>query len=114
MEIQINDVYWLRSDERNLILARKRITQSGDNAGRESWEHVGYYTSLSGLVKGMLDQGVRDSKAKSLMELEQDYRETCTALYGLCAEIDKYKDLLLAGGDNDGQDDPDNGREWQW
>lgn len=98
MEIQINDTYWLRSDERNFILSRKRITQNGPNAGQEVWENMQYYTTMSGLVKGMLDQGIRDSTAKSIMELEKDYREACTALHGLCVAMDKYKGLLLAGG----------------
>ena len=73
MEIQINDTYWLRSDERNLILARKRVTQNGENAGQESWENLQYYTSLPGFAKGVLDQGVRDSEAKDLLELVRDY-----------------------------------------
>ena len=41
MEIAIDEQYWLRSDERNFILARKRITQEGENAGQEqSWNEI--------------------------------------------------------------------------
>ena len=88
MEIAIDEQYWLRSDERNFILARKRITQEGENAGQESWENVGHYTSLSGLVKGCLDRQLRGSKANTLAELDRDYQASYTALKRLYGELD--------------------------
>lgn len=89
MEIQINDTYWLRSDERNLILARKRVTQNGENAGQESWENLQYYTSLPGFLKGALDQGIRDSEAKNLLELVRDYEANLSALRRLYQELEE-------------------------
>lgn len=112
MEIQIDDTYWLRSDERNLILARKRVTQNGENAGQESWENLQYYTSLPGFAKGALDQGVRDSEAKDLLRLVKDYEVTVAALQQLyrdleerikasCKEEAKHEHLSKADGDTD-------------
>lgn len=98
MEIQIDGQYWLRSDERNLILSRKRITKEGLNAGQESWENVGYYTTLSGFMKGCLDQQIRVSDADTLAKLERDYKAGYTALQKVCRELDEYlKDLLKKG-----------------
>ena len=95
IETQINDTFWLRSDERNFIIARKRITQNGENAGAENWENVGYYTSLPGLAKGLLDLDIRLSDANTFEELLCDYRATVSALQALYRELDQYKKLLL-------------------
>lgn len=89
MDVPIIRDWWLRSDERNLILARKRVTQSGSNAGQEIWENLQYYTSLPGFAKGVLDQGVRDSEAKDLLELVRDYEDSVSALQRLYQELEE-------------------------
>jgi hypothetical protein len=72
MEILINKKYRLTSDSYNYML-EKSFT-AGDKskkAGEIGWKTIGYYSTISAALKGLLDKVCKSSKAKSIEDLER-------------------------------------------
>lgn len=69
IDIKIDDEYLLQSDERNIILVKKSIAQSGKNAGKEMLINVGYYGNIQSALKYYKKIKKNTSNAKSFEEL---------------------------------------------
>lgn len=54
MELQINLEYRVRTDEYNIFLEKRRISQKGKTAGQEAWDIVGYYPDIEWALREML------------------------------------------------------------
>lgn len=61
--LKINEKYYLDSDSLQYILIKKSIVQKKDskNYGKEIFENVGYYGTLEGLKKALLEKEIKDN-----------------------------------------------------
>lgn len=89
MLIKLDDVYYLGSDERNYIIKKKNITQSGVNAGKEYFTDIAFALSLEHLLNIYLNLCVKQSDATSFSELVADI-----------LEIKKHINLILQDIEN--------------
>ena len=57
--IQLVDNWFIGTDGKNIILLKRRVVTdttkaNANNLGKETFETIGYYSSLSGLASGLL------------------------------------------------------------
>jgi len=74
----IDEDYKLVSDQYNWTLQKRRVIQSGENAGREDWDNISYHASIKQALVSYLERSLRMSDAESLKEL-QDISKSCEA-----------------------------------
>jgi hypothetical protein len=80
----------ITSDEQNFILQQSRIVkESKDKSiiGSERLIDIGYYTTLDGLLMGVMKHELRRSEAKTIQEL-------LDAITSVKASIDEIRDSL--------------------
>ena len=72
----------IESDALNVTLSRKRTRKSKDGNSFEEWEVEGYYSSVPNALKGMVNQGIRETGLR-------DMRVIVTEIEKLNQKIDK-------------------------
>jgi hypothetical protein len=75
MNIRIDNDYKLTSDERNVILTKISIGQSGKSKGKEVESNVGYYGNIEHALNDYLRIKINTSQATSINELKAEIRE---------------------------------------
>ena len=75
MNIRIDNDYKLTSDDRNVILTKVSIGQSGKSKGKEVESNVGYYGTIEQALNGYLRIKTNTSEAMSISELKAEIRE---------------------------------------
>lgn len=75
MNIRIDNDYKLTSDDRNVILAKVSIGQSGKSEGEEIEKNIGYYGTIEQALNGYLRIQINTSEAMSISELKAEIRE---------------------------------------
>ena len=75
MNIRIDDDYKLTSDERNIMLTKVQIGQSGKSEGKEVETNVGYYGSIEHALNDYLRVKINTSAATSINELKAEIKE---------------------------------------
>lgn len=75
MNIRIDNDYKLTSDDRNVILTKVSIGQSGKSKGKEVETNIGYYGSIEHALNDYLRVKVNTSEAMSISELKAEIRE---------------------------------------
>lgn len=75
MNIRIDKDYKLTSDERNVILTKISIGQSGKSKGKEVESNVGYYGTIEHALNDYLRIKINTSQATSINELKAEIRE---------------------------------------
>ena len=83
MNIRIDDNYKLTSDERNVILTRVTIGQSGKSEGEEIEKNIGYYGNIEHALSDYLKIKINTSEATSINELKAEIREVKKTIQGL-------------------------------
>lgn len=82
MNVQVNANYKLTSDERNIIVNRRHMTdptkapnwakreaEGADPTPKETWREVAYYPRIESALNWIVDQQVRDSDADNTAQL---------------------------------------------
>jgi hypothetical protein len=75
VNIRIDNDYKLTSDERNVILTKISIGQSGKSKGKEVESNVGYYGTIEHALNDYLRIKINTSQATSINELKAEIRE---------------------------------------
>ena len=75
MEIKLHDDYRLTSDRYQYILQERRISQKGENIGKEYWGNIGYYSNLQIALDDYVDKRVKLSDVKSITEIINHLKE---------------------------------------
>ena len=75
MDIRIDNDYKLTSDERNVILTKVQISQSGKSKGQEVYTNIGYYGNIEHALNDYLRVKINTSQATSINELKAEIRE---------------------------------------
>lgn len=75
MNIRIDNDYKLTSDDRNVILTKVQIVQSGKTKGEEVYSNVGYYSNVERALNDYLRVKINTSQATSINELKAEIRK---------------------------------------
>lgn len=78
--IKINDNWQIDTDQYNVILQRRRVSEKGKNPGTERWENIGYFGSFKHALCELVEQDIK--AAESLREVVD--------------RVDKLKDEIMA------------------
>ncbi len=74
--VLIGKKYKLESDSLNVILSKKVTrTRKADKTKYEDWEHVGYYSTVSAALHGMVDFEIRETSLKEFKIVVQKQEE---------------------------------------
>lgn len=73
MKVHIEGNLYLESDELQFMIKEYSTIRSGENAGKEIGNTIGYYTSLSSVIKALMRMKLHDSTATNLRELLDDW-----------------------------------------
>ena len=70
MQLLINADYQIISDSKQFIL-QKRTVQGTEakNPGTEVWNNIGYYQTLTGVVKDAVHHGLKTSQLEDVQEM---------------------------------------------
>lgn len=69
LNIQLNEKYFINSDERNYILVKKRIATQGKNKGKEILVNVGYFGNVEHLLKRLVENEIKESDITELKQI---------------------------------------------
>ena len=88
MLIPINGKYRLKSDDRNVVVERKHVTdptkapnwkqreaEGADPTPKVAWREVSYHATVPQAIQWLGEQAVRDSDAGTLQELLEEIRK---------------------------------------
>lgn len=75
MDIQINNEYWLGSDEYQYILRRKIVVQEGKTKGKVKNKNVAYCSTLESVIRKWADADLRACEASSFSEVIERIQE---------------------------------------
>lgn len=86
--IIINEDYRIKADSQNFILCKKRIVddKKSKDFGKEVWDNVGYYGTISNALGGFVKKATRDFVSK---EKKQDIRDVIKEVDRLDKIIEK-------------------------
>lgn len=89
IRIEIGDRYVVTSDQFQFILRERKFAKSGNDAGKEYLDTVGYYPKLSQLVSGLLHHSILTGDA--------------TAFESLTVQVERVAEQCQAAFCNDGR-----------
>ncbi|MGL5328860.1 MAG: hypothetical protein ACRDD7_06300 [Peptostreptococcaceae bacterium] len=69
--VMIDGTYYVRLEDRNFVLCKTRVTKSGNNAGTEVEDVVGYYTSIEGVFNRYLKEQIVNRSEGLMMDLKE-------------------------------------------
>ena len=68
MILPLTDDYRLESDPRCWQAQKRRVVQTGENAGSVHWDTIGYYPRIGQAAVGIAEYDLRCSDAQTLAE----------------------------------------------
>jgi len=76
MDIQIDDTYFITSDERNIILNKTTVAgETCKDAGERRYQPVSFHNTLASALKSFRERKIKLSEAKTLDELLMEVRD---------------------------------------
>lgn len=84
--VNIDESYYVKLEDRNLTLCKKRISKGEKTAGQEMEDVIGYFDSFEGVFKRYFKEEVvsrsvgKDMELKEFMELIKGIKEDITAI----------------------------------
>ncbi|MEL5329777.1 DUF5405 family protein [Serratia ureilytica] len=75
LRIPVGKDWVITSDVHQFILNKKKLVKTGDKAGEEWLDAVGYYPTISQLVSGLVHNHVRDSTIISIADLASEIHQ---------------------------------------
>lgn len=82
IRIEVGDKWVITSDQYQFILNEKKVVKSGNKAGEEWLDTIGYYPKINQLISGLIHHQIQNSKIKSLK--------------GMADEIERIGDLCIS------------------
>lgn len=91
--IKLSEDYGISADDLNIILMKRNVNkdEKSKNFGNEYYTNIGYYTTIEGLLKGMMNKQILLSvqESTSLESLQSDLERGIDKLYSSLAEVVK-------------------------
>jgi hypothetical protein len=82
--IKVGKADWeIRSEEKQWVLGRIRVVETGKTKGETQFVPEGFYSSLKGVLDGAFEHKLRNSDAESLTDLLIQHKKANEELKGL-------------------------------
>lgn len=72
IRIEVGDKWVITSDQYQFILNEKKVVKTGNKAGEEWLDTIGYYPKLNQLISGLIHHHILQSKITSLQEMAEE------------------------------------------
>lgn len=69
IRIEVGDKWVITSDQYQFILNEKKIVNSGNKAGEEWLDTIGYYPKINQLISGLIHHHIQTATINSLSEM---------------------------------------------
>lgn len=69
IHIEIGDKWVITSDQYQFILNEKKVVKSGNKAGEEWLDTIGYYPKIEQLISGLIHHQIQQSTISSIEEM---------------------------------------------
>jgi hypothetical protein len=82
IRIEVGDKWVITSDQYQFILNEKKVVKSGNKAGEEWIDTIGYYPKINQLISGLLHHQIQTATINSLSEMAAEIERvsaTCSA-----------------------------------
>ncbi|ETK29807.1 DUF5405 family protein [Paenibacillus larvae] len=74
MKVHIEDDLYITSDERQFCLSQLRKSMDKEGNEKEYFVHLGFYSSLGGLINDFIKRKIKETPSTTLCELLQEVR----------------------------------------
>ncbi|EAS1152117.1 DUF5405 family protein [Salmonella enterica subsp. enterica serovar Poona] len=85
IRIEVGDKWVITSDQYQFILNEKKIVKSGNKAGEEWLNTIGYYPKINQLISGLVHHQIQNSEIKSLKGMADEIERIghlCISAFG--------------------------------
>ncbi|HED3077908.1 TPA: DUF5405 family protein [Citrobacter amalonaticus] len=69
IRIEVGDKWIITSDQYQFILNEKKVVKSGNKAGEEWLDTIGYYPKINQLISGLVNHHIQTATINSLSEM---------------------------------------------
>jgi len=69
IRIEVGDKWVITSDQFQFILNEKKVVKSGNKAGEEWLDTIGYYPKINQLISGLVHHHIQTATINSLSEM---------------------------------------------
>jgi hypothetical protein len=73
--LNVNDKYKIESDELNVTLYEKYISEKGKNKGKELWKPVSYHGNVEMALKSLVDKEINGTGLKDIQAVVTKVQE---------------------------------------
>ncbi|EEN1095015.1 hypothetical protein C3N91_14700 [Salmonella enterica subsp. enterica serovar Aberdeen] len=85
IRIEVGDKWVITSDQYQFILNEKKVVKSGNKAGEEWLNTIGYYPKINQLISGLVHHQIQNSEIKSLKGMADEIERIghlCISAFG--------------------------------
>jgi len=85
IRIEVGDKWVITSDQYQFILNEKKVVKSGNKAGEEWLDTIGYYPKINQLISGLVHHQIQNSEIKSLKGMADEIERIghlCISAFG--------------------------------
>ncbi|HHB8032316.1 TPA: DUF5405 family protein [Klebsiella pneumoniae] len=75
IRIEIGDKWVITSDQYQFILNEKKVVKSGNKAGEEWLDTIGYYPKINQLISGLIHHHIQTATINSLSEMTAEIKK---------------------------------------
>ncbi|HGT4218937.1 DUF5405 family protein [Klebsiella michiganensis] len=72
IRIEVGDKWVITSDQYQFILNEKKVVKTGNKAGEEWLDTIGYYPKIEQLISGLIHHHILQSRINSLQEMAEE------------------------------------------
>ena len=69
IRIEVGDKWVITSDQYQFILNEKKVVRTGNKAGEEWLDTIGYYPKINQLISGLIHHHIQTATINSLVEM---------------------------------------------
>lgn len=72
IRIEVGDKWVITSDQYQFILNEKKVVKSGNKAGEEWLDTIGYYPKINQLISGLIHHHIHNSELQTLNDISSE------------------------------------------
>ncbi|HGU0759412.1 TPA: DUF5405 family protein [Klebsiella pneumoniae] len=74
IRIEVGDKWVITSDQYQFILNEKKVVKSGNKAGEEWLDTIGYYPKINQLISGLIHHQIHGSDITAIDAMEEEIK----------------------------------------
>ncbi|EDE2460548.1 hypothetical protein GBF48_11400 [Salmonella enterica subsp. enterica] len=85
IRIEVGNKWVITSDQYQFILNEKKVVKSGNKAGEEWLDTIGYYPKINQLISGLIHHQIQNSEIKSIKAMSDEIErigKLCISAFG--------------------------------